>query len=386
MLAVVPGLAGFTVTDASLPSCDPEGNVWWQVSYNGAVGFVAEGLAGAYFIEPLPPSNGLPQARGLLTPERLTAYSESVKVQGNLTTDAVAWSETGKLAVLGDRGAEGVWVYDVNDLTLQPRRFQTLDRFTQAVFSTASGQEDVLVLGSETGSLHLWDLSPSSRLTQRLRLNGHDSAVTALAIDPTGTRLASSGGLAFATVADDGNRYAVLVWDVQRVSQVFALRGHTERVNEVAFSPDGALLVTASADRTVRLWDMTTGLQTARIDADVGANALAFSPDGSTLAVGYADGSVLGLSLVGGISAGPLLPTHTAAINALSFTPSGDALISLGANGTLAARSTAGLLSSEAAQVISLPEAVGTGLALSPDGTTFAVAFQDRTVRLYSAP
>ncbi|MCU0476209.1 MAG: hypothetical protein MUC99_08895 [Anaerolineae bacterium] len=154
----------------------------------------------------------------------------------------------------------------------------------------------------------------------------------------------------------------------------------------MAFSPDGALLVTASADRTVRLWDMTTGLQTARIDADVGANALAFSPDGSTLAVGYADGSVLGLSLVGGISAGPLLPTHTAAINALSFTPSGDALISLGANGTLAARSTAGLLSSEAAQVISLPEAVGTGLALSPDGTTFAVAFQDRTVRLYSAP
>src|SRR5260370_38544222 len=62
---------------------------------------------------------------------------------------------------------------------------------------------------------------------------------------------------------------------------VFAYRGHSDRVLSVAWSPDGKRIATASTDRTVHVWDAATGksIFTHAGHASGPVNAVAWSPD-----------------------------------------------------------------------------------------------------------
>ncbi len=76
-----------------------------------------------------------------------------------------------------------------------------------------------------------------------------------------------------------------------------ALRGHTSGVNDVAFSPDGTRVATASLDGTAKVWDAATGqvlLTLPTGDAAQGPKlySVAFSPDGQKLATAGAGGAV----------------------------------------------------------------------------------------------
>ena len=59
--------------------------------------------------------------------------------------------------------------------------------------------------------------------------------------------------------------------------------GHGARVWSIAFAPDGETLASASADGTIRFWDVLTGRQVTQLDRTPEARAIAFTPEGQLL-------------------------------------------------------------------------------------------------------
>jgi len=72
--------------------------------------------------------------------------------------------------------------------------------------------------------------------------------------------------------------------------QLWVGKGHTDRVWEAAFSPDGTQVVTASVDKTARVWDVATGKPLATLTGHTGwVSTAAFSPDGTQVVTASVD-------------------------------------------------------------------------------------------------
>ena len=123
-------------------------------------------------------------------------------------------------------------------------------------------------------TLFRWPGGESS-LSLPVQINcGHSNLIESVAFTPDG-----------ATVLTGGLDGTARLWDAQTGAEIHRFEGG-KIVQSIALAPDGATVLTGGHDGTARLWDTQTGTEIHRFEGGGIVQSIAFAPDGATVLTG----------------------------------------------------------------------------------------------------
>lgn len=155
-------------------------------------------------------------------------------------------------------------------------------------------------------------------------LLGHEEFVQDCDVSPDGTRVVSAS-------LDK----TLKVWDVRTGAVLHTLTGHAEPVLGCAYSPDGTRIVSASYDRTLKVWDAESGAELLTLTGHEGeVTACAYSPDGTHIISASGDTTLKVWDALTGEEL-RTLAGHAKRVNDCAVSPDGSYVASVSEDGML---------------------------------------------------
>lgn len=164
------------------------------------------------------------------------------------------------------------------------------------------------------------------------------------------------------------------------VNLSYILRGHSQPIFSIAWSPDGKFIASPSRDRTIRVWDMEKGDCKLILKGHTSeVNAVTWSPSGKEIASVSEDGSIFFWNAINGKAIYTIIDNGSA-IYGTAWSPNGKNLASASKNGSVKLWDTT---KHKHIKTFTGHTAPADGLAWSPNGHHLASTSFDHTIRLW---